>query len=54
MKKQTAAVASLARALAVARVAPAPPAGVVWAETVWDPGSLPQSVWAADVWEGMT
>jgi hypothetical protein len=29
-------------------------ADTVWAETVWAPGSLPQSVWAAGVWEGMT
>jgi hypothetical protein len=54
VKKQTAAVASLARALAVARATPAPPAGPVWAETVWAPGSLPQDVWAPNVWEGMT
>lgn len=55
MRKQTvAAVASLARALAVARAGPPTPPGPVWAETVWDPGSLPQSVWAPDVWEGMT
>ena len=51
MKQEAAAVASLARVLVVAR---ATPAGPVWAETVWAPGSLPQTVWAADVWEGMT
>ena len=32
----------------------APASEQVWAETVWAPGSLPQSVWAAGVWEGMT
>jgi len=31
-----------------------PSSELVWAETVWAPGSLPQSVWAPDVWEGMT
>lgn len=30
------------------------PSALVWAETVWAPGSLPQSVWAPNVWEGMT